>query len=254
MFGRRPKNAPPPARSAAGGSLAPAPERERRLADHCAETFSLVLSFRERGGFGEPGDLRRRLHEQLARIEAAGREAGVAPQDLEDVRFALVALADETVLNQSGWPGRAEWLSKPLQLELFQVNVAGEEFFTRLDALRRRPDAHDQALEVYYLCLVLGFEGRMRLSGRERVEALIAELAREMATARKAEAGRLSPRGGRPDEVIDAVGEGVPVWVTGAIFVPAVFLEIVFFALIARAGADKAARVLAALGESLGPR
>jgi type VI secretion system protein ImpK len=80
----------------------------------------------------------------------------VPPADLEEVRFALVAWADEIIL-KSNWSGREDWQREPLQLQLFQTNRAGNEFYDHL--ARLRPD-QVSAREVYFLCLLLGFEGQ----------------------------------------------------------------------------------------------
>lgn len=39
-------------------------------------------------------------------------------------------------------------------------------------------------LELYYLCLALGFEGKYKLQGREQLRALIQDLGRDLQTRR----------------------------------------------------------------------
>ena len=84
-----------------------------------------------------------------------------SPQDVAEARFALVAWIDEKA-NLSGWAGSAEWNSDPLQLQLFGTRRAGVEFFEHLEKLRPENAA---ALEIYFLCLALGFQGDY--TGRE---------------------------------------------------------------------------------------
>jgi type VI secretion system protein ImpK len=76
--------------------------------------------------------------------------------DLEEARFALVAWADEMIL-RSEWPGHAQWIQDPLQLQLFHTNRGGDEFFERLARLRAE---QTDVREVFFLCLVFGFEGQ----------------------------------------------------------------------------------------------
>jgi type VI secretion system protein ImpK len=83
------------------------------------------------------------------------------PQEVAEARFALVAWVDEKA-NLSGWAGSAEWNSDPLQLQLFGTRRAGVEFFEHLEKLRPENAA---ALEIYFLCLALGFQGDY--TGRE---------------------------------------------------------------------------------------
>jgi type VI secretion system protein ImpK len=71
----------------------------------------------------------------------------------------VVALVDETVMS-STWPGAEQWRREPLQVHYYDNLLAGEKFFVRLDELRSGAD--DELLEVYFLCLCAGFQGRFR--------------------------------------------------------------------------------------------
>jgi type VI secretion system protein ImpK len=87
---------------------------------------------------------------------AQSREAQGAPsEDLDDARFALVAWIDEVILT-SGWRNAPEWERDPLQAQLFGTRNAGLEFYKRMERLRK-PNA--AALEVFFYCLTLGFQG-----------------------------------------------------------------------------------------------
>ena len=79
--------------------------------------------------------------------------------------FATVAFLDESVLRLQS-PAFAEWAQRPLQEEMFGHNRAGEVFFENLRNLLARPDAQEVAdcLEVYVLCMLLGFRGQYALS------------------------------------------------------------------------------------------
>jgi type VI secretion system protein ImpK len=72
-----------------------------------------------------------------------------------------VAFLDESVLNSQA-PIAADWRRQPLQEELFGRAIAGNVFFQNLKQLLRRNDSADLAdmLEIYYLCMLLGYGGR----------------------------------------------------------------------------------------------
>lgn len=91
------------------------------------------------------------------------REAGIADTEIAEARYALVAFIDDRVL-KSGWTGREAWMSNPLQLQFFREYTAGENFFGRMRAILHRREALF-ALEVYYLCIALGFAGAMQAAG-----------------------------------------------------------------------------------------
>jgi type IV/VI secretion system ImpK/VasF family protein len=94
----------------------------------------------------------------LREFVSRSREAGIADDEIAEARYALVAFIDDRVLKESSWGGREEWMSNPLQLQLFREYAAGENFFRRMKALAQRGRPY-LALEAYYLCLALGFVG-----------------------------------------------------------------------------------------------
>jgi type VI secretion system protein ImpK len=79
--------------------------------------------------------------------------------------FAVIALLDESVLKLQS-PAFAEWAQRPMQEEMFGHNRAGEVFFDHLRGLLARQDSAEAAdgLEVYALCMLLGFKGRYAIS------------------------------------------------------------------------------------------
>jgi type VI secretion system protein ImpK len=92
-----------------------------------------------------------------------GRANGVPDVELAEARYALVAFIDEQVL-KSTWFGRTEWMSQPLQLLNYREYTAGENFFVRLRS-HLQSGARPLALEIYYLCLALGFRGAYGVTG-----------------------------------------------------------------------------------------
>jgi type VI secretion system protein ImpK len=103
-------------------------------------------------------------HFILEALKGAARQASVAgynPGDIKSATFAAVAFLDESILNRRK-PAFEDWLKKPLQEELFGTHVAGDVFFDNISQLLCRPDSPALAdlLEVYYLCILLGFSGR----------------------------------------------------------------------------------------------
>lgn len=162
-----------------------------------------------------PEVLHQRLRSFVDAMSARGREAGFSQEDVRDMAYAIVALADEIVLSSSG-PARQFWMSRPLQLHYFNENTAGDGFFDRVEALRQDPSRAD-VLRVYYLCLMLGFYGRYRLRGGEAELLSITEaVAQDLARARQFGGETLSPHGERPAEARGASRRELPLlWLAG---------------------------------------
>src|SRR5215831_13162403 len=142
----------------------------------------------------DAGLFRQQVREAL---EAAAREArdlgGYAAADVRSATFAVVAFLDESILNSRD-PVFADWARKPLQEELFGTHVAGDVFFENVRELLGRPDSAMQAdlLEVYGLCLLLGFAGRHTGGRRGELSGILGGL-RDRIRRIRGSAGDLSP-------------------------------------------------------------
>lgn len=163
-----------------------------RLADLYAPCLTLVAQLRAVAEFGEARALRDRANDLLDRARSQALDAGMPPGDVQDAAFAVVASLDEAV-QASTWSKKDEWLARPLQLEHFDRYDAGEEFFARLETLRTDPAATAHVLEVYYLCLALGFEGRYQLQEEKQRRLLIENTYAELRRVERTGSEALSP-------------------------------------------------------------
>ncbi|NNF06746.1 MAG: DotU family type IV/VI secretion system protein [Candidatus Eisenbacteria bacterium] len=243
--GPKPASAPVPSEQAAAVE-----EKHRTLSELAADIFSLVLTLRVNTDFGDPTETRQRIHRLFEVFENEAAKQGVTETAIADAKFAIVALLDEGILN-SQWEGKDQWRIMSLQQELYKMNIAGEEFYRRLDKLRENIGANRDVAEVYFDCLSLGFEGRFKLFGREKLDALIADLSKELAAGKGWSMSSLSPRWRRPDDFSESVGEGVPVWVTALFFIPGAALLVVLFSLLARKNASATAEKLRELVQTI---
>ncbi len=135
---------------------------------------------------------------------------------MQEVKFALTAMCDEFVMS-SGAHFRMDWMSRPLQLEFFGNNRAGEEFFERLAKLRTGGEQKLAALEVYYICLQLGFEGIYKVKGIEQLKALIVDVRAQIEDIKGTPNSQLSDNGIPAEGFAMKVGRNIPYWVILAI-------------------------------------
>ena len=113
--------------------------------------------------------------------------------------YALVALLDEVALSRPE-PYRSFWMTNLLQLHYFNENVAGDGFFARLNTVRKDPH-RAEVLQVYYLCMLFGFQGRYRIRGGElELMTLIDSVQKDLERAKPFDYELLSPHGERPTE------------------------------------------------------
>src|SRR2546426_3471046 len=141
---------------------------------------------------------RKRTKVTLNEIEHVAVPAGYDGQDIKDTHFAVVALLDSVVLH-SNEGVRAEWERKSFEEEVFGQAHAGVVFFEKLDHFLSRRDSEQLAniLEVYLLCLLLGFEGRYSGGLRGELESIIERTKRRIDNIRKP-SRQISPAGMLP--------------------------------------------------------
>jgi len=141
-----------------------------RIAD---DFFGYVALFQSAPDAQRPAPMALRSHllNLLERFKQDAHGKQISADEVALAEFALVAWADEMILSDK-WPGSDEWRRQPLQLVRFNTVRAGNEFFEKL----RTVGFHqDHALEIFYYCLVLGFQGEL-VTEPERRSALIADL------------------------------------------------------------------------------
>ena len=189
--------------------MTPQPARRgENLALLFQEVLTAIVRLRSnRQAVSDAQSFRVHMREALKSADAEARKHGYTGDDIQSATFAVVAFLDESILNSRN-PLFADWPRKPLQEELFGTHMAGEVFFQNLEKLLGRTDSHDLAdlLEVYYLCLLLGFGGRYSMGGkgelRSTIEALSAKIQRIRGRSLE-----LSPYWRIPEETIRAAGD-----------------------------------------------
>jgi len=150
-----------------------------------------IQSGRQQIGHAE--SFRRRMRDALAEVNREALKVYSREHTIES-DFAIVAFLDEVILSSDD-PCRPDWAQKPLQEEMFGVSLAGEMFFSRLEALLARPDTAEIAdvLEVYYLCLLLGFQGKYVIGGGAAELQLITDRVRQRMERIRGPRKELSP-------------------------------------------------------------
>jgi type VI secretion system protein ImpK len=186
--------------------------RNADLTEVCSDAIALILQLRNTSDYGEESVLRQRICDLLNRVERDAKDAGMDFEDIHNAVFALIAFIDETII-ASQWSFKEVWLAKPLQLEFFNRFDAGEEFFIRLEKFRQRPHHYGDVLNIYYMCMALGFKGKFQLHEKERLREIIDGTYTDLRQVRGKSADSLAPHSQRKDEFVQVVTREIPVWV-----------------------------------------
>lgn len=199
-------------RTAAGD----APRLDQSLVDMLYDGFYALFLLKNNNPPKDDADLTVRIGRYLAEFDRKAKSLMVSPEDVYLAKFAFCATADEIIL-RSNYAIREVWSRQPLQLSLFGEQLAGESFFTRLEELRAKGAGHVQALEVYHMCLLLGFQGKYMIEGFEKLKYLTARLGDEIA-AMKGKRAAFAPHWDRPDKITHQLKSETPLWVIGSVF------------------------------------
>ena len=187
-----------------------------------SECFNAVTRLREVDGpVSSPDLIHDRMRSFIDSMRERARELGMTQRDADDIAYAVVALIDEIAIGKPE-PMRGFWISRPLQLHYFHENLAGEGFFQRLEEIRRDTRRGD-VLRVYYICLLLGFQGRFGMRGGEiELLRLIDQLKPEVERTVEPP-DLLSPAGEAPDEPLVRASSRNPfLWIALGVFAVAI--------------------------------
>lgn len=199
-----------------GAPSATANAAPQTLLDLMYDGFYALFMLKNGNGPQDDGDFARKMTQFLDDFGRAAKKHDASPDDVDAAKYAFCAAVDEIIL-RSSFSIRDQWERRPLQLVLFGDQLAGENFFNRLENLRARGSAHVQALEVFHMCLLLGFQGRYILEGSEKLAYLTSRLGDEIAHM-KGKRGGFAPHADRPDQVKHQLRSDLPVWVLCSVF------------------------------------
>ena len=182
-----------------------------RRAENLAFVFQELLTVGERlrSGRQQVTDAASFRAQIWAGVKVAGEEArrrGYTGDDVELAIFAAIAFLDEAILNLR-LPVFADRPRQPLQEERYGHHVAGEIFFQNTQKLLGRQYSQETAdiLEVYQLCLLLGFAGRYSLGGRGDLGAITMQVGDKIQRIRQT-GGELATGWRLPRDVARAAG------------------------------------------------
>ncbi len=172
--------------------------------------FDLIL--RLKAGIVAPSnDLRPKIAGMLQDFEKRAERYRFNHKIVQVSKFALAAFVDETVLTNN-FPLKNEWEKNPLQLEYFGEQLAGNKFFDKLDAMLKQIEVTQDAVEVYYFCMLLGFKGRYAVYEQDKLLATMQRTANALVKVGKIKPVELSPHWLANDQPKPPEKRGMPVW------------------------------------------
>lgn len=162
------------------------------------------------------------LHQQLVaairNFEEMAKEKNITSESILAARYIICAALDEAVLN-TPWGAESAWMQRTLLSTFHSETHGGEKFYLLLDKMKERPAQNLDLLELMYIFLSLGFEGKYHLTarGREMVEKVRDELFQVIRSFRGEYERALSPKWQGLGMAKNTLASYVPMWVVASI-------------------------------------
>jgi type VI secretion system protein ImpK len=173
-----------------------------------------------RGSLSHPNSngLRDTLAQGVRNFEVQARAAGASTETAIAARYAICTLIDETAAN-TPWGVSGAWAQHGLLALFHGETEGGQKFFQLLARLEENPHAYRDVLELMYVCLQLGFEGRYRIidGGQRQLETVRRRLLAIIRKERGEHERELSPSWQGAGRIVQARMTWLPVWVSAAV-------------------------------------
>jgi type VI secretion system protein ImpK len=184
------------------------------LTDAAATLFALVKRLRDTPHYGDVPQLHANVLGAVRAFEAKARERSASPETVGAAGYALCALIDETVMS-TPWGADSLWSQQSLLSSIHDDRSGGERFFQILESSSQDPAGNIDLLELLYICLSLGFQGKFRVieGGILKLAEIQQGLYRRISNHRGDYERELSPRWRGLQDRRPAVSRFVPIWV-----------------------------------------
>jgi len=212
--------------------------------------LTLLTRLRNTIAHPAPASLRAQLLTCLRQFEERAQAAGVPRNDVLLARYVLCTALDEAVLS-TPWGSASDWGKQSLLITVHNEAWGGEKVFQLLDHCLQSPRERLPLLELLYLCLCLGFEGRYRVmhDGRSQLDALRERTSAAIRSARGEHERELSPHWRGAPASRDRLAQFLPPWVGLAIAIAVLLLLLLGLRLMLAADAEPVFKHIHALGE-----
>jgi type VI secretion system protein ImpK len=250
-----PTQAPPPAYRA---PQAPLPIDKLKglnpLVSAASPLLSLLVSMRNTRSLADVMGLRTRVERQIQTFERDAAQGGMDSETLYAARYCLCTAVDEAVLN-TPWGANSIWRDQSLLSVFHRERWGGEKFFLILEGRMRDPARNLYLLELLYLCLSLGFQGKYHvLTGGQRTLDQIIESLYETIRRQRGDFERdLSPHWEAEPDARPQLSYPIPLWVVAAVAAALLLTTYITFSYFINGSSTPAFQAMAGLGRDAAP-
>lgn len=163
--------------------------------------------------------LHSRLINEIKLFEKHSKELMIKPEVVLASRYILCSMLDEAIMN-TPWGSSGSWSQHTLLSTFHNETSGGEKFYLVLDRMRETPAENIDILELMYLCLSIGFEGKYRVisNGKEQIELIRDDLFSLIRNIRGEFERDLSFGWSGQQSNASTLTEYLPIWVVASVF------------------------------------
>ncbi len=179
--------------------------------------LNLMAKLRNTASHANVTGLFNQVSQELKQFEARLKQEGTRPEVVLASRYSLCAVIDEVVLN-TPWGANSSWGQKTLLSAFHNETAGGEKFFLILDRMKQSPGENLHVLELLYLLVSFGFEGKYRVMdrGRDHLDGIRDELYHAIRRIRGQPEADLSLDWRQVEGRLSSMVHYIPLWVVGA--------------------------------------
>jgi len=224
--------------------------RNNPLVELSLSLLSLVLQLRQMASCPDVDALQARLAESIKNYESNILQQNLSHTQARTASYFLCTLLDETVLN-TPWGSDSDWGHNSLLVQFHNEAWGGEKFFDIVSHLSQQPSQNIALIELAYLCLSLGLEGKYRQKDNRlrHIEGLRQELYLMIQRVKKTDNQALSLFWRGLGNIHNPLINRLPSWVL--VLVAAALLMIIYlgFAYSINRSSDRVFEQLAAIAQ-----
>ncbi len=166
----------------------------------------------------DPERLKDQITGEINLFHQTAQAKDIDPETVHTASYVLCTALDEAVLN-TPWGNNSGWAQNSLLSSFHKEVSGGERFFQMLKSLGQNSARNLYLLELMYLCLALGFEGRYRIvaGGKDRLVQIRQWLYQLIRRERDGAEKQLSPHWQGVTDRRNPLARYVPLWVIAAV-------------------------------------
>ena len=134
-----------------------------------SDIFKQVDILQNSYDIGSLDEVRNALIEEMDYFTEAMNQKGVEKSQIMLARYLLCTFVDE-MIGTTYWGKDNNWANASLLGHFYNETYGGEKFFQALEELQRAPAKYFDLLELIYVCISLGFQGKYRIMNKGKME------------------------------------------------------------------------------------